>query len=757
MEDQHLVFPTDTGRNINHNRSHRRVALSRLLRNILIGVGIVIVLTCIEGALWIFNPFHLFGNGTPRNLSTLLSNLAHTPLLWLILLIQVIAVCALMHFTDKPLALRGYIKDVQKAQERYRALYTPLKSWSDIYETSLTSYQDTPDLAIPGKVQYVSMLDLAQDLGRSSTSVQSHQLILGAPGAGKSIILYFYRFSILQRSRSLIFGSDKIPIYIPMWRYNLYLDTQTIGISGEKLVVGTQSLLDFLYLSDLVGMSHLRPFLHGLIAQGRILFLCDGLNEIDERYQAAVSVELAEMMGQNRNQLVLTCREVDFQQQPQLAQAVVENLVVRAYMNPLDDEHVRSFVERYIGEQDAGKKWRHTAGQVMEVINQSRFRDHCTNPLMFFALMEIIDGIGVDRGKKLDTRGQLLRAFVKHLILHEISQPQWSNAALAEHEILIFLSELACAARWMNSSNAIQIPVVDKMKGLRLEDLAGGLQSWLSEHPAQCPVVIESVLQYAKSHSDSQDDITQPFTSTLHELYSKEKLVKLLQFAQSASLIEISPGGNVSFRHELISAYLVAEYFVALGEANMMSGKSGTVIHTHVDQWEVGVQFITPIALWSGLLDDPEGYALRFTILGQQNPAFNLEALTAGLICIGVANFPPQADDAHQLVLPSQLAEAVTVVVQDKQSCDMLARLITRFALEGADEIYQSLFPLLMVDGIEEMVTSLNASVVLELLFKQLCAVVDNAEYEVMVKRLVRISGHFDWSIFKMNQILLVN
>src|SRR6266581_732201 len=502
MEDQQLVFPTDTGRNINHNRSHRRVALSRLLRNILIGVGIVIVLTCIEGALWIFNPFHLFGNGTPRNLSTLLSNLAHTPLLWLILLIQVIAVCALMHFTDKPLALRGYIKDVQKAQERYRALYTPLKSWSDIYETSLTSYQDTPDLAIPGKVQYVSMLDLAQDLGRSSTSVQSHQLILGAPGAGKSIILYFYRFSILQRSRSLIFGSDKIPIYIPMWRYNLYLDTQTIGISGEKPVVGTQSLLDFLYLCDLVVMRHLRPFLHGLIAQGRILFLCDGLNEIDERYQAAVSVELAEMMGQNRNQLVLTCREVDFQQQPQLAQAVVENLVVRAYMNPLDDEHVRSFVERYIGEQDAGKKWRHTAGQVMEVINQSRFRDHCTNPLMFFALMEIIDGIGVNRGKKIDTRGRLLRAFVKHSIQHELSQPRWSNATLTEHDIVIFLSALACAARWTKSINTLQIPVVSKKKGLRLEDLAGGLQSWLLEHPAQCPIAIETVVRHSKSDSD---------------------------------------------------------------------------------------------------------------------------------------------------------------------------------------------------------------------------------------------------------------
>ena len=743
MEDQHLVFPTDTGGNINHHRSHRRVALSRLLRNILIGVGITILLTSIEGALWIFNPFHLFGSDISRNISTLLSDLAHTPLLWLILLLQVSIVCVLVQFTDKPLALRRYIRDVQKAQERYRALYTPLTSWPAIYETSLTCYQDTPDPSTPGKVQHVSMLELAQDLGHSSAAAQSHQLILGVPGAGKSVILYYYRFTVLRRFRSLIFGSDKIPIYIPLRNYNLYLDTHTSGASGEKLVVGTQSLLDFLYSSDLEGMDHLRVFLHRLVAQGRILFLCDGLNEIDEKYQSAVSVELAEMMGQNQNQLVLTCREVDFQQQPQLVQAVVENLVVRAYINPFDDKHERSLVERYIGEQDAGKKWRHTAGQVMEVINLSRLRDHCTNPLMFFALMEVIDGIGVNRGKKLDTRGQLLRAFVKHLIQHEISQPRWSNAALTEHDIVIFLSELACAARWTNSSNAIQIPTVGKKKGLRLEDLAGGLQTWLSEHPAQCPVVIGSVLKHAKSHSDSQNDINQPYAITLHEPYSQEELVNLLQFVQSASLIEISPGGIVSFRHELISAYFVAEYFVALGEVDVMPGTSSALIHTYADQWEVGAQFVTPIALWAGLLDDPEEYALRFATLGQQNPAFNLEALTLGLICVGVAYFPPQADDAHQLVLPSNLAEAVAIVVQDKQSSEMLARHFTRFALEGAQEIYQSLFPLLMVDGIEEMVTSLNADVVLELLFNQLRAVVDNAEYEAMVKRLVRITGHF--------------
>ncbi|HEY6286434.1 MAG TPA: hypothetical protein VIX20_12280, partial [Ktedonobacteraceae bacterium] len=339
MEDQRLVTPTDMGRDINEHPSKRRVILTRFLRNILVCVGIAILLTCIESVFWIFNPLHLFGSGSSRNMSTLLSNLAHAPLLWLLLLLQVIVVCALLLFIDKPLALRRYIRDAQKAQERYRALYTPLTSWSAIYETSLTCYQDAPDLSTPGKVQYNSMLELAQELVDSSRVVRSHQLILGAPGAGKSVMLYFYWFTALRRSRSIIFGRDKIPIYVPMHRYNLYLDTHSTGASGEELVLGTQSLLDFLYSSDLVGMNHLRPFLHRLLAQGNILFLCDGLNEIDEKYRSAVNVEFAEMMGQNQNQLVLTCREVDFQQQPQLAQAVIENLVVRVYINPLDEKH----------------------------------------------------------------------------------------------------------------------------------------------------------------------------------------------------------------------------------------------------------------------------------------------------------------------------------------------------------------------------------------------------------------------------------
>jgi HEAT repeat protein len=745
IEDQRPVTPTDASREVMDHRLNNRLASSRVPRNILIGVGIVFVLTFIEGALWIFTPFHVFGSGASHNLSTLLAIPIHTPLLLLIPLMQVIAACILVQIIDKPLALRRYVRDVQKALEQYRTLYTPLTSWSAIYETTITHYQESPDLSIPGRVRSISMLELAQDLGATLAATQSHQLILGVPGAGKTILLYLYQFTALQQSQLLILGRNKIPLYIPLRNYSLYLETHIAGTPQENAVAGTQSLLDFLYTSDLAGMHHLRPFLHKLIAQGRILFLCDGLNEVDDQFRAVVAMELAELMGQNQNQLVLTCREVDYQEQPQLAQAVERNLVAHVYISPLDAKQMRSFVERFIEDQDSSKSWRHTAGQVMEVINRSRLRDHCTNPLMFFSLMEIIDDIGVNRGMQLDTRGRLLQAYVKHLIQHEISQPQWSNSAPTEEEVLLFLGEIACAARWTNAGTAIQLPVRGRDRGLQTEDLADGLKAWLSEHPPQSLVALDAV----GADLSRPQPIHRPTVGTQF-IASPEELSRLLQFAQSAALIEISPAGMLSFRHEVLAAYFVAEYFVTQGVSarTQAVGADAEDVMNHTltensGHWNVEARFIAPVALWAGLLDDPVEYAKRFAALGKQIPAFNLEALTLGLLCMGVAYNPPQADNAQQVQLPPSLEVAVAMVVQDEQACSTLARLCTHYAEEGAQEIYQSLFTLLVIDGIEEFMTRLNTGIVLDLLFKQLCDVVDNTDYETMVKRLVRVLGHF--------------
>src|SRR5260370_15145222 len=118
-------------------------------------------------------------------------------------------------------------------------------------------------------------------------------------------------------------------------------------------------------------------------------------------------MELAEVMGQNQNQLVLTCREVEYREVPQLVQTVAENLVARVQIVPLDGHQVRSFVERFIEEQDPDNKWRHTAGQVMEAIDRSRLRDYWSKPLVLFCLLEIVDGIGGGCGNQIEQRGHL--------------------------------------------------------------------------------------------------------------------------------------------------------------------------------------------------------------------------------------------------------------------------------------------------------------------------------------------------------------
>ena len=75
---------------------------------------------------------------------------------------------------------------------------------------------------------------------------------------------------------------------------------------------------------------------------------------------------------------------------------------------------------------------------------------------------------------------------------------------------------------------------------------------------------------------------------------------------------------------------------------------------------------------------------------------------------------PPQADRTHQLELPADLNTKVAEVVKDKQECGLLAQLFTLYACEGAQEIYQSLFSLLVVDSIDEMIIRLDADVVID-------------------------------------------
>jgi HEAT repeat protein len=697
-------------------RNIRSQAMSRRLFSCLfISITIVLLLTLLEMVfVFVSSPAHTVGGV----LNTLFGLLARTTSLLLLPCIELVALLIIVWLVARPIALLSYLRTVRAAQAQYHQLYTPLKALTNTRRITETAQKDTGGSAVLSQEELISILELVQE-------EHSNILILGVPGAGKTIALRAYQYEATQHSFSLVLNHGYIPVYVPMKNYSLFLKEYEQYVPEMQELGATESprrvtILDFLYASDLPGMRHLRNYLSPLSKRGRLLLLCDGLNEVDSNYLTRVSEELAQWMRDTRNRLIITCREIDYREQRELEQLVNEGYALKATIYPLTPEQVNEFVERYVERQD--KHWRHTAGQIMQVIDRSRLRYHCTNPMLLFTLMGIIDTIGVERGKQLDTRGRLLNEYVAQSLAHEQQQPHWKRQAPSKEEVINFLSELACAARWANDRNAIQLrhisstPTGASRNHASYAEIAVELQYWLDEHPARGPFEHDS-----ENTSTTYDDLS-----------------SLLQFAHNAELIEISPGGVLSFRHELIAEYFVAHYFF-ISEQQQALARSPIreELLDDVGRWS------EPIALWAGLHENPLELAERFGASGLANTAYVLPALALGLICVGVLWAPPQVTTQQPVALPPAIEESLSVAVRNKAAREELARIFTRCAEEGGQEVYRSLLPLITVDGVDELLVLLDQNVVPALLFTQLQDTIDDVDYEPQVKRITRVLGRF--------------
>src|SRR5439155_12125938 len=141
--------------------------------------------------------------------------------------------------------------------------------------------------------------------------------------------------------------------------------------------------------------------------------------------------------------------------------------------------------------------------------------------------------------------------------------------------------------------NAIQLHVSSllsvsgsQVRGkIDFQELADELRFWLDEHPAQGPFVVEE---------DRAVD-----TAALYEDLPRNDLLQMIQFALSAALIDISPNGVLSFRHELIAEYFVAEYFFTVASRQQaLSLSMRPELLEDVGHWS------EPVAIWAGLLDN---------------------------------------------------------------------------------------------------------------------------------------------------------
>ncbi len=696
MQKQKFIFPIQKQGNV-----VQEILSRRLLASLLMALGVTLVLVLLElGSLFLFNRSHTFIFPFPLLVGLLL----------LLLEFALLFVGSLLMV--KPLAIIVYLRALHRTQEYYNQLYIPLTTITNTRAT-LDQKQTTSTAAIQD--EHVSVLNLVEQQ-------DSHQLILGMSGAGKTLATHIYQYQASQKSfSSSLSAPGKIPVYIPLKNYSLFLKRQASPRSGTTQEGELHTmLLKYLEQGDLPDIRYLRNYMGQLFRQGRLLLLCDGLNEIVSDYLVPVSTELVRAMRDTHNRFVITCREIDYRQQHDLVQLVAEGRAACAVIHPLQMDQVAECVERYIEKQD--KQWRHTAGQVMSVIERSRLRYHCTNPMMLFTLMGVIDRVGVERGKQIDTRGLLLREYIKQVLADERKQARWSQEAPAEQELISYLSEIACAAQWAGDIHEIPLSLALQApeRSLKTQDrsssaeLADELRAWLGAHPVG-----------AASTIDNEQRIT---------FYSNDS--QLLEFALSAAVIEIGADNSLSFRHELIAEYFVAEYIFA--QTSLSAPAIREELLKNVGRWSESV------AIWAGLLDEPLELAESFGGSDPERSASMLEGLALGLTCVGVLWTPPQADIQRSIIIPPNIEEALLIAVREKEKCEALVRIFTLCAEEGAQEIYRSLLPLIMVEGVDEFVTLLDQNIVPELLFTQLQDTIDNAVYEAQVKRIARVLGRFN-------------
>src|SRR5262249_50754897 len=157
--------------------------------------------------------------------------------------------------------------------------------------------------------------------------------------------------------------------------------------------------------------------------------------------------------------------------------------------------------------------------------------------------------------------------------------------------------------------NAIQLHITSLLptsvtqgrRKMDFQELADELRFWLDEHPAQGPFVLEE---------DRAVDI-----AVFYGDLSQKDLLQVIRFALSAALIDISPSGVLSFRHELIAEYFVAEYFFKLTN-KIQTSKQAVLVSIRPELLENVGRWSEPVALWAGLLENPLELAERFGLLG---------------------------------------------------------------------------------------------------------------------------------------------
>ena len=338
LQEQEVRAPAST-----QNRARQRHTTTQLRISLLLGAGLTVIFALLEAAiLLLLNPSHILSDGMNRFTAFMHLLLSVPAVILSILLLQFLLFSLVAFVLVKPIVVLLYLRRIRSEQEPYERASMPVEMSMNTRRVIAEDEQDAASVST--EEEQAVLLDVVQREDRQ-------QLILGASGSGKTMALRAYQYRASQQPLNAVFKRNRIPIYIPMEHYNLYLKRVQAAPTDEDDTVSQETLLNFLYASDLPGMRLLRPHLFKLGQQGRLLLLCDGLNEIDEDYLSQVCQELVDLARNGANRVVITCRMVDYRRQRELVRLVDEGSAERVVISPLQPEQIAKCIEDYVASQ----------------------------------------------------------------------------------------------------------------------------------------------------------------------------------------------------------------------------------------------------------------------------------------------------------------------------------------------------------------------------------------------------------------------
>lgn len=547
---------------------------------------------------------------------------------------------------------------------------------------------------------------------------ETNLLLLGQPGIGKTKELEKYLFTLKK---------GKIAILIQMKYYDGFV-SKNVQSNAPSQEAGSQARTLMTYLlekkgtaasqyeyqinpDELVGIQHIRAYLPLFIKRKRIIFLCDGLNELSVQSLTNVCQELQGII-QTGNRVVMTCRELDFEEQDVLKQFEIEGLVQKGTIPALAHDEIEQFTRFYLTARFKSRKKlkqsdRATIDQIVTQIMRTSQRYDTASPFILTTLINTLMKVEAERADRINSRGRLLQESIT-LLLQELAL-----APAEEKDLRFFLSAVACTARRNNQRNAIPLGRRDRAIS-STEALAQAIIMWLDEN-------------------SDEDDIYEP--------YKWDTVANYLDSAQKSGIITISRNGVLSYKHELIAEYFAAEYLRAIYDANKASipfWRDMFLNDGSVGTWS------EPVAIWAGLIDNPMHLAEDMVKWAEaHSPSVNkFYVLMISLTCVGVVWYSETDQSASKSMLPESIQRIMSEYVGSRQAREHIARVIKKCAGEGGIEVYRSLPSLLgTMEGVEELLLLLDKHIISNLLYDYLQEIAELPAYAVKIRPIITVLG----------------